>query len=396
MLGAETYDAYGPVAGGGNALVAVFWYGIFVLLPAGILALVSYYLLSLPMRRRDRALFFLDLMETALARGQSPEHAILSAAETRDRVMGVQFFLLAAHIEAGCKLGEALERTPRFLPPQIAAILRTGEVLGDFKKVLPACRETLRVAPESVHKAVHYMMMLLLVFAPVSIWLMTILPIFVYPKYLEIAASMNVPVYPVARFVISFTPMMVLFEAVMFFFLLACLAVYLGGPGFVRWFQCRSLPVVDWLAWRIPWKRKGLQRTFSAMLAVLLDGGVPEPEAVRLAGAATANEICRRRAGRVIQALEQGSTLGVAIRVFDDSGEFHWRLANAIHARGGFLPALRGWHEALDAKAFQEQEAATQFFTSGLILVNGIIVGLVATCTFGFLITFLRAMTQTQ
>src|SRR5206468_9594592 len=60
-----------------------------------------------------------------------------------------------------------------------------------------------------------------------------------------------------------------------------------------------------------------------------------------------------RRAQRVLAALEQGVKLDEAVRAFDDNGEFHWRLTNATHARGGFLAALRGWHEALDAKAFQ-------------------------------------------
>ena len=137
-------------------------------------------------------------------------------------------------------------------------------------------------------------------------------------------------------------------------------ALYIGGPGLVRWFQFRSVPVVDWIAWHIPWKQKKLQRTFSAMLAVLLDAGVPEPLAVRLAGDSTANEICRRRAQRVIAALEKGVKLDAAVRAFDDTGEFHWRLTNATHAHGGFLKALRGWHEALDAKAFQQEETATQ------------------------------------
>ena len=141
--------------------------------------------------------------------------------------------------------------------------------------------------------------------------------------------------------------------------LMTVAVIYIGGPGFVRWFQFRSVPVVDWIAWRVPWKRKKLLRAFSAMLAVLLDGGVPEAEAVRLAGDCTANEICRRRAQRVIAALEKGVKLDEAVRAFDDTGEFHWRLTNATHAHGGFLAALRGWHEALDAKAFQQEETAT-------------------------------------
>jgi type II secretory pathway component PulF len=148
---------------------------------------------------------------------------------------------------------------------------------------------------------------------------------------------------------------------------------------------------VDWITWRVPWKQKKLQRTFSAMLAVLLDGGVPEGEAVRLAGDSTANEICRRRAQRVIAALEKGVKLDDAVRGFDDSGEFHWRLTNATHAHGGFLSALRGWHESLDAQAFQQEEATAHAVASGLVIINGVLVGLIATATFGVLIAILRA-----
>jgi type II secretory pathway component PulF len=147
-------------------LIALFWYAVFILLPGGVFSVLIHYLLSLPMRRRDRALFFLDLMETVLQRGQPLEPAILAAAENRDRAIGVRFYLVAAHIEGGARLGEALEKVPRFLPPQINAILRAGEKLGDLKKVLPACREVLRVAPDTVRSTMHYMMAILLLFAP--------------------------------------------------------------------------------------------------------------------------------------------------------------------------------------------------------------------------------------
>ena len=79
-----------------------------------------------------------------------------------------------------------------------------------------------------------------------------------------------------------------------------------------------------------------------------------------------------------------------AVRRFDDTGEFHWRLANAVHARGGFLDALRGWHEALDAKAFQQEETATHTITSGLVILNGLVVALIATAMFGILIAILK------
>jgi type II secretory pathway component PulF len=159
----------------------------------------------------------------------------------------------------------------------------------------------------------------------------------------------------------------------------------------VRWFQFRTLPLVDWIAWRVPWKHKRMQRNFSAMLAVLLDGGVPESNAVRLAGDCAANEVFRRRAASVQAALAQGVRLTDAVRRLDDSGEFRWRLANAAHARGGFLRALTGWHEALDAKSFQQEQAAAHIVTSALVLANGVLVALVALAVFGALVSIIEA-----
>ena len=372
-------------------LFGLFWYGIFILLPGGAFSVLIHFLLSLPMHRRDRALFFLDLLETVLQRGQPVEQAILSAAEKRDGAIGARFYLVAAHIESGARLGEALEKVPRFLPPQVNAILRAGEKLGDLKRVLPACREVLRVAPDTVRTTMHYMMAILLLFAPVACFVICLLSVMVIPRFKEVAARYGGTIWPLTRFVFDNTFWLVAFEVVVFLALLSVAAIYIGGPGLVRWFQFRSLPVVDWITWRVPWKQKKLQRTFSAMLAVLLDGGVPEAEAVRLAGDSTANEICRRRARQVMAALEQGIKLDDAVRAFDDSGEYHWRLTNATHAHGGFLAALRGWHESLDARAFQQEEAAAHTVASGLVIMNGVVVGLIATAMFGMLVAILRA-----
>jgi type II secretory pathway component PulF len=373
-----------------TAFFAALIWSLAIMLPCGVLSVVLHFVLSLPMQRRDRARFFLDLLETALEREQSIEHAILSAAETRDRAMGVRFYMLAAHIEGGARFGEALEKVPGFLPPQVNAMLRAGEKLGDMRKVLPACREVLRIAPDTVRSTLHYMVAMLLVFAPIAIWLITMLMIFVVPRFKDVAHGMNVKIWPLAQFVFAIAPKIILFEIVLFIILASLAIFYIGGPNLMRWAQFRRFPVLDWLSWQIPWKRKKLLRAFSAMLAVLLDGGVPEAEAVRLAGESTANEICRHRARRVIAALEKGLKLNDAVRAFDDNGEFHWRLTNAAHARSGFLDALRGWHEALDARAFQQEETATHTMTSGLVILNGVVVGLIATAMFGLLIAMLK------
>ncbi len=366
----------------GVILGVVLWLG-------GILGLVSlvHFLLTLPMRRAERARLFLDLLEGALQRGQPVEAMVLSAARSGDPALGAPFHSLAARIEGGLRFKDALERAPRFLPPQISAILRAGDTLGDLRRVLPACREILREHPAGVRSALHYMLMVVFFFSPAFVAVVLITMLKIVPKFKEIAANlMHAQLWPITRFVFAHGLWLVTAEIAVALFLFAGAAAYIAGPRLTAWFQWRGLPLVDWLAWKLAWKRKALQRTFSAMLAVLLDGGVPEASAIRLAGDCTANEICRRRARRAIAALEQGVKLDEAVRAFDDTGEFHWRLANATHARGGFLEALDSWHESLDAKAFQQEQAAAHALTTAVVILNGVFVALVATAMFGVLI----------
>jgi type II secretory pathway component PulF len=372
-------------------VTAMVSFGVWVGGILGTLFLI-HFLFTLPMRRTERARLFLDLLEGTLDRGQSVEEMILSVAQSRDRTVGVRFYFLAAYVESGLRFAAALEKVPGFLPPQISAMLAAGDKLGDYKKVLPACREILRDRPVAVRSAVHYLILVVLVFSPAFIVVVMLTTVFVIPKFKEVASGIGVRWGPEQLFVFGNTGWLIGLEVIVSVLLAVAVLVYIGGPQFTRSFKFSQMPVLDWMAWRIPWKQKRLLRTFSAMLSVLLDGGVPEAEAVSLAGACTANEISRRRAQQVIAALQGGVKLDDAVRLFDDSGEFHWRLTNATHARGGFLNALRSWHEALDAKAFQQEEASAHLITSSVVIFNGALVALIATAMFGILVMVLNRM----
>jgi hypothetical protein len=88
--------------------------------------------------------------------------------------------------------------------------------------------------------------------------------------------------------------------------------------------------------------------------------------------------------------MEAGGRLTDAVALLDQSGEFHWRLTNAVHGRGGFATALAGWHEALDARANQQEQAASQLFTTALVLLNGVLIGLVLFTVFGALVAIIQ------
>jgi type II secretory pathway component PulF len=57
-------------------------------------------------------------------------------------------------------------------------------------------------------------------------------------------------------------------------------------------------------------------------------------------------------------------------------------LANAVHGHEGFLHSLQGWHDTLDAKAYQQEQAASQMISTALIILNGVLVGIVALAIF--------------
>ncbi len=364
-----------------TVLVVTVWVGLLITLVA-----VVHFCLSLPMRRAERARLFLDLIDSGLEQGRSVEQTILSIVASRDLSMGARFHLVAAWMEQNLPLIEALEKVPRFLPPQVTAMLNAGRKIGDIRKVIPACRHLLRDAVSQTRAAINYLVILTFVVTPLSIWVIWVIQIFVLPKFLEIQHSL------VRGADHSYSTFFQHSSAIVAVQILCLLAVwcgaffYTGGPRMTAWF-----PALENLHFRMPWRRKRMQRDFSAMLAVLLDSGVPETAAVLLAADCTANNVFISRAARVVEALKQGVALPQALQLMDDSGEFGWRMTNALHQRGAFAQALGGWHAWLDAKAFQQQQAAAHTVTSALVVWNGLVVGAVVLSVFGVLISIIDA-----
>lgn len=373
-------------------IASLFCYIVFAVAPVILVVWLLYFLLSLPMRRQERARFFLDLLGTIMREGKPVERSLIEISNSGDPSPGVRFHLVAAYLEKGMRLGQALEKVPRFLPPQVTALLRAGEESGDLQKVLPVCDYLVKDAQSSVRGAVSYLVVIAFALSPCSIFVMNTLAVLVFPKFKEVLFGMLIGTgSSFFEFLDASLGWLVLAQACLFGALLVGAVFYIGGPRFVRWLQFRSAPFIDWITWHVPWKRRRMQRNFSMMLSIFLDSGVPEGDALRLASDSVVNEIFRRRLARAENALAAGMNLTDAIASLDDTGEFRWRLTNAIHGHGGFLRALTGWHEALDAKAFQQEQAAAHAVTSGLVIVNGLIVATVAIGVFSALIAIVNA-----
>lgn len=371
------------------ALAIVAWLLVFLAAGCGALA-AAFSCLGEPLRRRERSGLIIDLIETGLKDGRRVEETVVSISASREASLGARFHLLAGYLEQGLPIRQALELVPRLLPVQVATMLNAGMAIGDPSKVFPACRQMLKDASSQSRSAVNYLLVLLL-FTPLVCFMVTsVLQVFIFPKFGEVAGDMGASLPPVFEFITKQQTLFLILQSLLLLtwpFSMLCLHDSESD------YRIRKLlrPLSHRILYLLPWRRKRMQRDFSSMLAILLDAGMPESEALELAGDCTANDIFRQRVARALAGLQQGLKLSQAVEMIDDSGEFRWRLTQAIGRQGGFVEAMAGWTEALDARAFQQEQATAQIATTALVLVNGVFVAIIAFSIFGVLISIINA-----
>ena len=349
---------------------------VYLILAAVPLALLwcGWLWLSSTVKREGRARCFLSLLDLGLQQGRSPEQTIRSLAHAHVGLeeLGRHFPALAETVQRGSRLSAALEAVPRFLPRQVRAMLRVGEELGELRKVLPACLGTLTGAKGETQSISNNLVVLAFV-SPLGPIVLSVLAVWIFPKLQAVAMDMapDTPTWSGPLFDGSIA-----------------VAWFIAAMWLLFWFGTLALP--DRLVFLLPWRRKRMQRDFSTMFTLLLDAGVPEARALRLGAECAANSGFAQRAQRAVAELEQGAKLPDAVHRLDDAGEFAWRLRNAAAPGASFSAALEGWHEALGAKAFQQQQTASQLVTTAFVFLNGLMVSLVALGLFQILLAILE------
>lgn len=362
------------------ALAAPFLYGF-------------YFLMTLPWRRRERAALVLDLLELGQRDGRSPAETIASLSDLPDRRLPARLHLLAAHLQNGLSLDDALERIPHLLPPAIRSMLQVGLRHGQPDRALAVCRQALIPPLGRTQGAVIYLALLASLTWLTAIPLLVMFRVVVLPKFRQVAADLAGAPWEGSwqNDALNLSAWMLGLTVVIGFVLQLGLFGHVGGP--------RALGIRHWLdrlRLVVPWQRDRTHRDFAAMLGLLLDAGVTESVAVQEAGRATGNIILELRAQEVARRLKQGETLPRAIGELDSAGEFRWRLENAHHgslSRTGprFTETLRGWLASLEARALQRETNAVQAVICGLILSFGAAVGLHCAGTFGWLVSIVEA-----
>ena len=362
---------------------------LLLLVALAVVGYLAYFLISLPLRRQERASVLIDLLEAQQKQGLSLNETIREMSQTRDPVLGVRFHLLADHMSTGKSFSEAIRLVPRLLPAGIQQVLLAGEALNDYRKVLPICRHMLQDAAGTVRNVSNHLTLPLLLIVPSTLILWIILR-GLKPKLEEVFPRFEETLPWFLSGIMQAMPGALALFILIAGWLLLWAFSYAGGPRLQRWIEAGVKPVTQPLALLVPWRRKRLLRNFSLMLGLLLDEGVPDAEAVEIAARATANSALQKRADKCIGALDRGESLEQAIMRLDRIPELGWRLRLAARSAPGFRAALRGWWEWLHSRAAQQEQAAVQFFFVGIVAFNGLLIAVIASSVFWTLINIIE------
>ncbi len=241
-----------------------------------------------------------------------------AADESADRGSARAMRQLAEQLEQGQTLEDSLRRSSRSLPPYVQGLVlaaaRTGR-LGTTLHELSEQQRLVRESVMSVWQSVAYPLCVL----TISLLLMLILPLLVVPEFKKMFGEMGLklPAITMAVIAISDISVWLVHNVVIWLPLLV-----VGG-----WIILRViLPGLlgHGVARRVLYAAPGIGRLwqwtataeFSHLLAVLLEAGLPLPEALRLTGAglydANYQDACRKMSVLAEQASSLSGCLDTA------------------------------------------------------------------------------------
>jgi type IV pilus assembly protein PilC len=241
---------------------------------------------------------------------------------------------LAARLQQGATIHEAIDSLDRQLPTEVAGLLRAGIESGDLAGTFERFGQQ-RLAAERFNRRIRGAFAYPLLIVCILVPLLLFLSMYVIPMFADIYREFNLDLPPITELILQTAkqlPMLVLGIAVLVIGAPLILRI-LGG----RWLLHRvrfSLPLVGRL-----WMWAG-QREFAAQLGTFLSLGLPMPSAVARTAQVLSDRNVARACERVSSRVEGGQTLSSSLDQsihFDRSlvalvgwGERHGALSEAL------------------------------------------------------------------
>jgi len=297
---------------------------------------------------------------------------------------------VAADIEQGKSLDEALEAHVGQMPGLYARVVRAGVASGQLPATLLNLSHHLRLVSETrrlMAEALTYPIVVLVL----AFGVMAAITALIIPQFKEIFSDFQIRLPGLTRGLLAVgevAPSVLIGSVVVILVVVVLLVSLRATPGgrAVRERIILCAPLIG------PMLRDSLRARFLRAVAFAVHGGLPLPEALRLSADATASPGLIREANRAAAAVEQGHNL------YDVTQ--HERLVPAMF---GYLVQVRGDSESLrDAlvqlsRAYESRAAHSQTLLRGwvapiAIIVVGVVLGMLILAMFMPLLSLIQAV----
>jgi type II secretory pathway component PulF len=328
------------------------------------------------MRHRERALCLIRAIEAATRRGRNLGHAFEELGAWGDVEFGWRLQVAADRMRQGTSLAAALGEVRFLLPDRVVRILAAGEASGDVRRALPICRQAIHDVQSRGRTLQSFIVALLSGGLFIIPAVFGVIAGYVLPQFeqmmrdLAIDHALSAPVFWIWHPLFPLVGVLVTLAVVW--------CVFFG----LDWLRYLGIP--------LPWLRTRQRRDFAGVLAMMLDAGAPEDQAILAAAQSVGRRRVERWGERAADAVRAGTPLPQAVQTVDPAGELRWRMENAARGDRRFVDALRGWQRALDARADRYEDAAVHVVSTAFVLLSGAMVGLVCIGIFGLLLSVVR------
>lgn len=281
---------------------------------------------------------------------------------------------IAADVEAGTSLSEALAKYPRYFDELYTSLVATGEQSGKLEELLHRIA-TYREKTEELKRKIKKALMYPAAVVVAAILVTTILMVFVIPKFKGFYADFGATLPAFTRWVIGISDSM---THIGWLYLLIVIAVIVGvvsgrrrSPNFHR-FQDRMLlkvPVVGMIM------KKSAVARFARTLSIVQGAGVPMVEGLETVANATGNIIYQDAVLHISKQVATGQRIA---RAMDETNVFPGVVTQmiGIGEESGEIDAM-----ASKVAEFYEQEVDTlvdglsQLLEPMIMVVLGVVVG---------------------
>jgi type II secretory pathway component PulF len=312
----------------------------------------------------EEPILLVEIMRGAAASRIPLEVSLAALAEEKgDPRLAAAAERLAARLQQGATIDEAIDSLEGQLPTEVAGLLRAGIESGDLAGTFERFGQQ-RLAAERFNRrirgALAYPLLILLILVP----LLLFLSIYVIPMFGDIYKEFNLDLPAITELILQTAKQLpsLLFGLVLILIGVPLVLRIVGG----RWLLHRvrfSLPLVGRL-----WMWAG-QREFAAQLASFLSLGLPMPSAVSLTSQVLSDRNVARACERVSSRVEGGQTLSNSL---DQSIHFDRSLVALVSwgERHGALPEALGVATDLFDDHVEQQASLVRRVLPPLALVS--------------------------